>query len=198
MPKEKLDSELGLELDPEPGVGTKVNNETEAKVDPNEDPAPIKKVVKKKSGVKKRVVKKRTTAKDVIKTPKTPRVVKARRKTVRKNNNLIKDLMDTAQQPGIVRGVLILGGVLIALSCAGILYVFLSEKSYTTMSPSAQNKMIVSSLVVESSLSSEQNVGVVQSLALPASANATATATATNSGANERAIENASIINSLK
>lgn len=124
---------------------------------------------------------------------------KKNKSVVHKDNNFIQHFMDTAQQPGIVRGVLILGGVLITLSCAGILYVYFSEKTYTTVSPAAQNKMIAASLRVETGLSPQQNSNVVDSLKVPAPPKTKSqTAGTASPPAIANPVENINIINSLK
>ncbi len=155
--------------------------------------------------------KKSTEAYDQAEAEMQPKVVRKRKTRAKakeggsvthKKNNFIQHFMDTAQQPGIVRGVLILGGVLIALSCAGILYVYFSEQTYTTMSPAAQNKMIAASLRIENNLSPQENLDVIKSLKTPAPPVAgnkkvdakaqSAMSTVSSSG------ENVSIVNGLK
>lgn len=136
--------------------------------------------------------------------PKVVRKRKARAKAkeggsvTHKKNNFIQHFMDTAQQPGIVRGVLILGGVLIALSCAGILYVYFSEQTYTTLSPAAQNKMIAASLKVETNLSPQENLNVIQSLKTPAPPKTSSQKSGTAAPPTMNPAENINITNSLK
>ncbi len=93
--------------------------------------------------------------------------VRKRSRVTKRKHNLINDMMETAQQPGIVRGALILSAILIVLACIGIVYVFLSSERYTAVSPAMQNKMIVAALKVENNISPQGNSDIVRNLASP-------------------------------